>query len=244
MHHALARQSITYPLAGAFLAAGAPLGLLFMRRFVLGDHTPLRESVRRDLITYAYLTTSTTLVFTLLGLALGRNTERLAELSTTDSLTGLLNRRAFNPRLQQEVERSRRSGSPISLLVLDLDHLKSLNDQHGHHAGDYALSEIARAIQLEMRSIDVGARLGGDEFALLAVGADDASAQTVAARLRSAIEDQTAAYPITASIGIVTFDPSRDRLDDIAALIRAADKALYTAKRAGRNQVAFGTLPS
>jgi len=242
VRHSLSRQSVTYPLAGAVLAAGAPLGLLFMRRFLLGEHTPMRESIRRDVATYAYLTTSTTLVFTALGRVLGRNTERLSELSTTDSLTGLLNRRAFYPRLQQEIERSRRSGSPISLLVLDLDHLKELNDRHGHHAGDRALTEIARAIRVEMRSIDVGARLGGDEFALLAVGVDESAARTVAARLRSAIETQTTAQPISASIGVVTFDPSRNRLDDVWALTRAADQALYTAKRAGRNRVAFGAL--
>lgn len=245
LRDSLSRQSVTYPLAGALLAAGAPLGLMFMRRFVLRDHTPIREDVRRDLATYAYLATSTTLVFTLLGRALGRNTERLAELSTTDGLTGLLNRRAFYSRLQQEIERSRRSRSPMALLLLDLDHLKALNDQHGHHAGDRALVEIAHAIRREMRSIDVGARLGGDEFALLAAGTDQSSARTVAARLRSAIAGRTTAElgpPISASIGVVTFDPSRDRLEDTWALTRAVDRALYAAKRAGRNRVAFGAL--
>jgi diguanylate cyclase (GGDEF)-like protein len=224
------------------LAAGAPLGLLLMRRFLLRDRTPIRESVRRDVATYAYLTTSTSLVFTVLGRALGRQTERLAQLSTTDSLTGLFNRRTFHARLEQEIERSRRSRSPLSLLVLDLDHLKALNDRHGHHVGDRALAALARAIHVEMRSIDVGARLGGDEFALLAVGADQSSARTIADRLRSAIERQTMVEPISASIGVVTFDPSRDQFEDVSTFTRAADQALYVAKRAGRNRVAVGAL--
>lgn len=239
------RRQRIYPLAGALLAVGAPFGLLVMRRFLLGRHVPVREEVRRDVATYAYLVASTTLAFTLLGRALGRHVDRLSSLSMTDGLTGLLNARAFYAMLEHEIARSRRSGSSMTLLLIDLDHLKALNDEFGHAAGDRALEQIARAIRREMRSIDLGARLGGDEFALLAVGTDRASAGVVADRLQHAIAGQIPeelGLPITASIGVVTFDPLQDRLDDVWTLTRAVDRALYEAKRSGRNRVAHGTL--
>lgn len=238
------RQSVRYPLAGALLAAGAPLGLLFMRRFVLGDRVTVREDIRRDFATYAYLATSTTLVFMLVGRALGRYADRLANLSATDGLTGLLNPRAFYPRVEQEIERSRRSGSAMTLLLLDIDYLKALNDRYGHAIGDRALEKIAHAIQHEMRSIDVGGRLGGDEFGLLAVGTDRTAASIFADRLQSTIvgQNKELGFQITASIGVVTFDPLRDRLVHARDLTRAADAALYAAKRTGRNRVAFGAL--
>jgi diguanylate cyclase (GGDEF)-like protein len=238
-------QSVTYPLAGALLALGAPAGLLLMRRLVLGDRSAFRDDVRRDFATYAYLTTSTTLVFTLVGGALGRHADRLAKLSTTDGLTGLLNPRAFHTRLEEEVERSRRSGAPITLLLLDLDRLKALNDRHGHVIGDRALERIAGAIRGELRSIDVGARVGGDEFGLLAVGTDRTAAGAVANRLQRTIEaerDTELGLQITASIGIATFDPAHDRLLDVRDLTRAADAALYEAKATGRNRVVVGNL--
>jgi diguanylate cyclase (GGDEF)-like protein len=240
----LKRRSVTYPLAGALLAAGAPLGLMFMRRFA-GDHVGVRVDVRRDIATYAYLTASTTLVFVLLGRALGRNADDLARLSATDGLTGLLNAQAFHTRLQEEVERSKRSGAPMTLLLLDLDHLKALNDRYGHSMGDRALAKIARAIQQEMRSIDVGGRLGGDEFGLLAVGTDRAAALTVSDRLQKTIAghmDEELGFPVTASIGVVTFDPPHAPPVDSGNLARAADAALYRAKRGGRNRVAVGRL--
>jgi two-component system, cell cycle response regulator len=240
----LSRQSILYPLAGAVLAACAPLGLLVVRRLALRDRTPAADAVRHDLATFVYVAAST-LAFALLGRALGRSAERLTELSTTDDLTGLLNRRAFYPRLEDEIARSRRSGSPTTLVLIDLDRLKGLNDRLGHAAGDRALEKIARAIRREMRSIDVGARLGGDEFGMVAVGTGAQAAKVVAERLQTTIASQMTDDPglsITASLGVVTFDPLRDRLDHVSDLTRAADRALYSAKRAGRNRVAFDEL--
>jgi diguanylate cyclase (GGDEF)-like protein len=227
------------------LAAGAPLGLLLTRRYVLREGLPVREELRRDAATYAYLTASALLVLTFAGRVLGRHADRLAALSTTDVLTGLLNPRGFYPRLEHEIERSKRSAAPMSLLFIDLDRLKQLNDEHGHAAGDRALCAIARAIRRELRSFDVGARLGGDEFGLLAVGADADAAHAVADRLRTIVAEGAGEWfndPLAVSIGVVTFDPIRDRLDDVSALTRAADSALYAAKRAGRNRAAFGTL--
>lgn len=238
------RQSLTYPLVGALLAAGAPLGLLFMRRFVLPARMPMREDLRRDLATYVYLAASTTVVFTLLGWVLGRSAERLAQLSATDGLTGLLNPRAFYPRLQSELDRSRRLGAPFSLLLLDFDQLKALNDQRGHAAGDLALQQLARVIRREMRSIDVGARLGGDEFALLAIGSSAAEARAIAGRIQDAGRGLTGQFgvPISVSIGVVAFDPSSHSVVDGPGLVRAADGALYDAKHAGRDRVAMRRL--
>lgn len=245
LHETLSQQSVTYPLGGAMLAAAAPVGLLLMRRYFLGERGPVREDIRRDFATYTYLTTSTLLVLTLLGRVLGRHADRLAELSTTDGLTGLLNPRGFYPRLAHEVERSRRSGAPMSLLLIDLDRLKQLNDAKGHAAGDRALRRIGEAIRREMRSIDVGGRLGGDEFGLLAVDTNGDAARAVANRVRIAIDVQTqecADSPVTVSIGVATFEPPRDRLENLRSLTQAADTALYAAKQAGRNRVVFESL--
>jgi len=238
LRNELSRQGVAYPVAGALLAAGAPLGLLFMRRFMLHRRASIRDEVRRDFSTYAYVAASTTLAFALFGRALGRSAERLAELSTTDSLTGLLNARAFYPRLQTEIDRSIRTRGSVSLLLIDLDRLKQVNDVYGHAIGDCALQKLAHAIRAEMRSIDVAARLGGDEFGFLAVATTAAAGRTVAQRLLAAVADeriQEIGLPITASIGLATFDASRESRLDARELMRRTDRALYDAKRAGRN---------
>jgi diguanylate cyclase (GGDEF)-like protein len=239
------RQHITFPLIGALLAMGAPLGLVLLRRFAFGDHTPIAEDLRRDFATYMYLAISTTLAFTLLGWMLGRYADRLAELSRTDPLTGLANARAFYPGLDREIERSRRSGSPVSLLLLDLDDLKALNDRHGHATGDRVLREIARAVRRELRAADIGARLGGDEFGVLAVGASAASGRALAERLRRSISSEvakTVGLPVTGSVGVVTFDPAGGGAIDSQALTHAVDRALYTAKKNGRNRVSTAEI--
>jgi diguanylate cyclase (GGDEF)-like protein len=239
-----AEKRTVYPAVGALLAGGAPLGLLFLRRCVLRRRIPIRQEVARDLHTYLYLGLMTTLVFTSLGRMLGRKADLLTELSTTDALTGLLNARAFYPMLAQELERSRRSGAPLSFLLLDLDRLKALNDRAGHAAGDRALQHLARVIRQEMRAVDIGARLGGDEFALVAVGATAPAAERLAERLQRAVsmETQETTAGVTSSIGIVTFDPSADHVVTPEDLARAADRALYAAKRAGRNRAVTGPV--
>jgi diguanylate cyclase (GGDEF)-like protein len=245
LYDRVSQSGVIYPVLGALLAAGAPLGLLFMRQFLDRTRAGLREDIRRDLPTYAYLAASTTIVFVVLGRTLGKHVDHLARLSDTDGLTGLLNARAFRARLRGEIERSRRSGAPMTLLLMDLDRLKMLNDRFGHAFGDRALETIAHAIQREMRSIDSGGRLGGDEFGLLAVGTDRGASAIIAERLRGTLAngvDEQLEVQTTVSMGVVTFDPSRDQLADDAALVRAADTALYSAKHSGRNRVAFGSL--
>jgi diguanylate cyclase (GGDEF)-like protein len=163
------------------------------------------------------------------------------ELSTTDGLTGLANARAFYRRLEREMARSRRTAKPLSLLLLDLDGLKLINDRLGHNAGDRALRHLAIAMRREMRTVDFAARLGGDEFAVVAVDADSQSAQAFAERLRAAIATEDRASPaVTASIGVTTFHPSYHSTLNGQQFTQAADRALYDAKRAGRHRIAIG----
>jgi diguanylate cyclase (GGDEF)-like protein len=164
--------------------------------------------------------------------------ERLAQ---TDSLTGLANRRHFMEALEQEVDRSERYGRPLSLVALDLDHFKTVNDSHGHAAGDAVLSEAARALRAVCRDVDIPARMGGEEFALLLPETDTAGARTVAERAREHIAGTAHRSPagesfrVTASLGVATLRPGASG----EALLQAADEALYRAKDAGRNQVAL-----
>jgi diguanylate cyclase (GGDEF)-like protein len=167
---------------------------------------------------------------------------RLAQLAVTDGLTGLFNHRHFHERLALEVERSQRSGLPLSLLMLDVDHFKQFNDAHGHPAGDEVLRQLARVLTEARRMNDVVARYGGEEFAVILVDTGKATAGKVAERVRERVagHDFGAAAPaagrITASVGVATFPGDGA---DVEGLVRAADAALYAAKRAGRDRVAL-----
>ena len=156
-----------------------------------------------------------------------------------DHLTGIGNRRAFFDAAETELRRWRRLPRPLSLLMIDVDHFKKVNDTHGHPVGDEVLRHIARLMEATFRQIDVVARIGGEEFAVLLPSADVAVAQRAAERLRAAIEAQPAstdAGPVrcTVSIGIATMDQVTPSVD---ALLKRADEALYAAKHGGRNQV-------
>lgn len=182
-----------------------------------------------------------------LGQTFNEMAERLAsdqaaleELSTHDALTGLYNFRVFHSRLAEEEERSRRYAHPFSLLMLDIDHFKTVNDTHGHLAGDEALRAVADLIRGEVRPVDLVARYGGEEFALILPETPTAGALATAERIREII----AAHPIplasgqtvslTASIGVATYPRAAGSAEK---LISAADQALYRAKASGRNQV-------
>lgn len=162
--------------------------------------------------------------------------ETIKQQAVTDGLTGIYNRRQFDLSLIQEVERANRQNQPFSLITLDLDHLKHINDTFGHALGDVAIATIAKVLKDNARSIDMPARFGGEEFGLILPGVNSADAMNIAERIRAAIE----AVPIpqinhvTASIGVVTFLEHTDKLDE---LLEMADKAMYEAKKCGRNQV-------
>jgi diguanylate cyclase (GGDEF)-like protein len=164
--------------------------------------------------------------------------ERLAELAVTDGLTGCYNHRYFQERLALEVERSLRSNLPLSLLMIDVDHFKRYNDQHGHLAGDVALRRVAELLRADRRVNDVVARYGGEEFAVLLPDTPKGAAERVAESMRQAVFDevldQRVGRKVTISIGVAA---SPDDAAEGGALVHAADTALYVAKHAGRNRV-------
>ncbi|HEY8670396.1 MAG TPA: diguanylate cyclase [Terriglobales bacterium] len=162
-----------------------------------------------------------------------------ARLAATDPLTGLPNRRFFDEFAKLDMDRFLRFGEPSSLLMVDLDHFKSINDTYGHPAGDEVLRSVASLGKLVFRSSDLFARWGGEEFVCLLPGTDEWGAICAAEKLRSAVEQLSIVsgervIPVTASVGVSSFDKT-DRVMD-AALLRA-DKALYRAKDDGRNCV-------
>ncbi len=170
---------------------------------------------------------------------------QLKFLATTDALTGLQNRRAFQERLTAEVERAFRYDHAVSLLLLDVDHFKQFNDSFGHLVGDEVLKRVARILESTARLSDFVARFGGEEFAIILPNTDINGAQILAERFRAAIaEEQFPNRQITASLGVATLGYGTPMSGDIAdglALIKAADEALYVAKLHGRNQVRLAT---
>jgi diguanylate cyclase (GGDEF)-like protein len=163
---------------------------------------------------------------------------RLKETSFRDDVTGLYNRRFFSLRLEEEISRFRRFNHPVSVVLLDLDGFKNVNDEFGHAVGDETLREIAQILMKHSRGINVVSRYGGDEFVILLVETSKAGARLYADRIRQVVATFPFSHgkPITASFGVASLP------DDEAAnsedLFRAADEALYAAKRAGKNQVA------
>jgi len=163
------------------------------------------------------------------------------ELAAVDSLTGLYNRRYLTGHLEQVMERSRSTRKQVSLLILDIDHFKVVNDSHGHQVGDEILREFARRLTSNVRNIDLPARYGGEEFVVVMPDTDCAFASVVAERLRSAIADApfNADIPdeslsITVSIGVASVDSDAIGVE---GLLKRADDALYHAKKTGRNRV-------
>ena len=167
-------------------------------------------------------------------------TERLA---TTDGLTGLLNHRTFQVRLDEHLAAARRYGKKVSLLLTDIDHFKSVNDTYGHPVGDRVLRDVARILMKEARTTDVVARYGGEEFALVMPETDLAGAMKTAERIREKVAQTTiqsgqGELRVTLSLGVATFP---EDADSKALLIEQADAGLYQAKRHGRNRsVALG----
>ena len=162
--------------------------------------------------------------------------ENLKKEAVTDSLTELYNRRYFNQALQKEAERAQRLHQPFSIISLDLDYLKKINDTYGHFFGDLAIRTIADILKKNARSIDVPARLGGEEFSVLLPGVDSSGAMIAAERIRAAIEAQpldTIGH-ITASVGVGTFPEHSIKLDELLDL---TDQAMYKSKINGRNRV-------
>jgi diguanylate cyclase (GGDEF)-like protein len=167
--------------------------------------------------------------------------ERLGALATTDSLTGIANHRAFQDRLTLFVADAGR-GRRVSLIMLDMDHFKEFNDSYGHLAGDEILIQVAGCLKGRMRKVDLAARYGGEEFAVLVADAGEPEAAALAEELRRRVKRLDNAWrPITASFGVAAFG---QHIDSGAALVQAADTALYHAKSTGRDRVVrYSELP-
>ncbi len=172
---------------------------------------------------------------------LRNNVQQSLELAVTDPLTGFYNRRYMNTQITSLVDHAANRGKRLSLLALDVDHFKSVNDNHGHDVGDQVLQELAVRIKEYVRNIDLPCRVGGEEFVIILPETDMESACIVAERLRAAIgkkafevSTKSGKLPVTVSIGVAEFADSSDSLE---AMLKRADDALYKAKREGRNRV-------
>jgi two-component system cell cycle response regulator len=168
------------------------------------------------------------------------NVQLSIEMAITDALTGLYNRRYMETHVGTLVDQAMSRGKPLSVLILDIDYFKSINDTHGHDAGDDVLQDFATRIRKSIRGIDLACRYGGEEFVVVMPETDMAVATMVAERLRRRIASEpfpiqkgTRMIEVTISIGIAALGPN----DDAAAVIKRADQALYRAKRDGRNRV-------
>jgi len=167
--------------------------------------------------------------------------DRLRADADLDHLTGLANRRRFRVALKREVERWRRYGVPCALVLLDIDHLKAINDRFGHPTGDMVIRQIASTLTKVSRDNDTAARLGGEEFALLLAGIDAEKAAVAAERLREVLKNAQLdeVGPVTVSIGVAACPASAN---SERTLYSASDRALYVAKNAGRDRVEFAPL--
>jgi diguanylate cyclase (GGDEF)-like protein len=167
----------------------------------------------------------------------------LYELAMVDGLTGLFMRRYFDARIEEEIERSKRYGTPFSVVMMDVDDFKKLNDTHGHLMGDRVLRAIANVVKSQMRGVDTAARYGGEEIAVILPRTEMVTAYNVGERIRAAIADQrittdtepSRSLKVTASFGIAAYPESK--AVDGEDLVRRADRALYRAKKTGKNRV-------
>lgn len=208
------------------LAWGVYVGVFLLMVLVLIRQMALVRSVTR----YATMTEQ-------LNEQLGQANSRLEVLATTDPLTGLPNHRSLQAKLSYELERAERYQQTCSLLFMDLDHFKALNDGYGHAAGDEVLISFGRRLVQSLRTVDVAGRWGGEEFLAILPETTLQDAQEVAARICTAVNGETFAVggglSITCSIGIANYPIHATTLND---LVNAADQAMYAAKRLGRNQ--------
>ncbi len=230
-------------LQGVALAVGAPLGWLAVRWWQ--GASPLAELADAPAV-YAYMLLASALVLGVVGALLGSResrmlalNHRLEELSVTDPLTGLRNARYFYARLDEAHAERTRTGQPLAVAIIDLDHFKRINDSWGHQIGDDVLVNAALAIESVTRQGETEARIGGEEFALLLPGSTGAAAGEAAERARRAIA--AARTPIdgefirvTASAGVASTAEFPDATTQ--QLCRLADEALFRAKAEGRNR--------
>ncbi|MBI9073922.1 MAG: diguanylate cyclase [Desulfatibacillum sp.] len=178
---------------------------------------------------------------------LSRAYETIEAMSITDELTSLYNRRHFQTRLEEELGRAQRYDSPLSLMIIDIDHFKRVNDDFGHQSGDAVLREFAIRLRASVRKTDVAARWGGEEFAVILTESGVDQARLAAEKIRQTMEANQfgalagARISVTASFGVASLDLlPEDKRSDSEMLIKLADEALYMAKQSGRNRTVVG----
>ncbi|MDX1453750.1 MAG: GGDEF domain-containing protein [Oleiphilaceae bacterium] len=223
-------------LYGLLLSLGAPIGWIVVQFFA--GRNPFTEQYF-DTLLYAYMSIATAIVFSLLGFVIGRREYLITQMALRDSLTGLFNKRYFKSRLEQEIARHQRYNHPLSLIQIDLDHFKDVNDTYGHEGGDATLKHVAQILMDNCRKNEIAARVGGEELCVLATECDAEAAMAMAERLRQHIERANVSWqqhviPVNASFGVAC---AKHTHDDWHSLYRAADTALYRAKAEGRNCV-------
>lgn len=235
---ALFRIKVRRGLQGAFLALGAPLGWLLIR--YTSGNAPLAE-IQTNLFLYLYLLIGTVVAFSIFGFLIGIQEEKLEAISITDSLTGLHNLRYFRMRLEEEYASAKRTALPLSLMMLDLDFFKRINDRFGHGIGDRMLRSAAEAMKNVSRREETTARIGGEEFAIILPGISGENALRAAERVRTAVKNVALqlsggeAASVTVSVGL--FDHSAPLPASPEELLTLADRALYLAKEQGRDRV-------
>lgn len=221
-------------LYGVALALGMPIGWILIQW--LAGRNPFSTEVFDGLL-YIYITLVSGLLLGTIGYMIGKREQTMTDLALSDGLTGLYNKRYFQDRLDQEFERFQRYGTPMSLVQLDLDHFKHVNDTWGHQAGDMVLKAVAETVRSSLRTGEIAARVGGEEFCIIVCNSKADAAFQLAERIRKAIKDieidwQGAKIHISASFGIA--DAESDILTKWQ-LYERADQALYQAKEHGRD---------
>src|SRR3954454_18648624 len=166
--------------------------------------------------------------------------KQMYESALRDGLTKAFNKKYFTDRLESEFTFATRHGTPLGLVLFDIDHFKKVNDTHGHQAGDFVLSEISTLLSATLRAEDVFARYGGEEFAVICRGSDESQAQVVGERMRKAVEGHRFVYegtliPVTISVGVAVLPNAA--VKDANDIVGFADQALYKSKNGGRNRV-------
>jgi len=256
------------PLWGLLGAIAAPIGWLVLQIPSRGlwSAAEVAQEVKSEYLLYTYMAIGTGVVLAVAGYYLGRAFDevirerqeaqvqaskmeglnlRLEAMSVTDDLTGMYTRRYFFDRCEEYLRAARRHGLPLSLMMIDIDHFKRVNDEFGHQMGDKVLREVASLVHGALRASDICARYGGEEFVILLPYTEEGEALTLAHRLLETVSCHL--FPVREDIGRITISVGLSCLDmdhpvGVEALISRADGALYRAKREGRNRVCVAEL--
>jgi diguanylate cyclase (GGDEF)-like protein len=221
------------------LSFGSPLGWLLLQ-LLQGQTLVAQLTDHRGL--YLYMCIGTLVTFGCFGWYVGLNEQKRKELSIKDALTQCFNFRYFHLRFEEELHRAQRSEQVLSLLILDIDKFKLVNDTYGHPVGDKVLINTAHTVAHNLRSYEVLCRIGGEEFAILALQSPLDDALEIAHRIKDRVKSSTlelengTAIQVTISIGVATYTKG----DNIDSMLSRADKALYEAKENGRDCVVAG----